>query len=214
MYEDDGLLMANRYFISGIGTGVGKTIAAAIVCEALKADYWKPVQAGDLDQSDTMMVQSLISNSVTRFFPERFSLSQPMSPHAAAAIDGIRISPRDFSLPETSNKLVIEGAGGLMVPLNEHYMMIDLIEDFNSPVILVSRNYLGSINHTLLSAEALQKRSIPILGIIFNDTPNESTEKLITDYTGLPVLCHIQPEIKWTKDRISAYAAQLKEELS
>jgi dethiobiotin synthetase len=205
--------MANRYFISGIGTGVGKTIAAAIVCEALQADYWKPVQAGDLDNSDTRLVQSLISNSVTRFFPERHTLSQPMSPHAAAAIDGVRISPRDFSLPETSNRLVIEGAGGLMVPLNEHYLMIDLIEDLNTPVILVSRNYLGSINHTLLSAEALLKRSIPVTGIIFNDTPNESTEHLISEYTGLPVLCRIQPELTFTKEIIATYAALIQEEL-
>jgi dethiobiotin synthetase len=213
LYEDDGLLMANRYFITGIGTGVGKTIAAAIVCEALQADYWKPVQSGDLDNSDTKVVQSLISNSLTKFFPERHALSQPMSPHAAAAIDGVRISPRDFSLPETSNRLVIEGAGGLMVPLNEHYLMIDLIEDLNTSVILVSRNYLGSINHTLLSAEALLKRSIPVTGIIFNDSPNEATEKIIADYTGIPVLCRIQSEQAWTKSLIADYAAILKQEI-
>ena len=142
-----------KLFVTGIGTEVGKTVIAAILTEKLKADYWKPVQAGDLDDSDTMKVRALVSNSVSVFHEEGFRLNHPMSPHAAAERDGVEIGLEDFEMPQTENHLVIEGAGGLMVPLNDQDCVIDLIEGSGTEVVLVSRNYLGSINHTLLSIE-------------------------------------------------------------
>src|SRR5471030_1625333 len=103
-------------FITGIGTGIGKTIVSAILVEKLKADYWKPVQAGDLDNSDTLLVKSLVSNSASKFYPEAYRLTQPFSPHKAAELDGIEIDQATIVAPKTDNQLIIEGAGGLMVP--------------------------------------------------------------------------------------------------
>jgi dethiobiotin synthetase len=170
-------------FVTGIGTGIGKTLISAVLVEKLNADYWKPVQAGDLDNSDTIKVRQLVSNSTSVFHPETYRLTQPYSPHKSAALDGIIIDEQTIVLPQTNNRLIIEGAGGLMVPLNDHFLMIDLIKQFNAEVILVSQNYLGSINHTLLSIEALKQRNIPIKGIIFNGEENLSTEDYITAYT-------------------------------
>jgi dethiobiotin synthetase len=144
-----------QLFVTGISTEVGKTVVSSILTEYLQADYWKPIQSGDLHLSDTMKVQSLVSNSKTVFHPERYRLQSPLSPHASAEIDGIQISLNDFELPQTENNLIVEGAGGLFVPLNEKDTVIDLIERLKLPVVLVSRNYLGSINHTMLSIEAL-----------------------------------------------------------
>ncbi|TDE29272.1 dethiobiotin synthase [Flavobacterium ranwuense] len=196
------------YFITGIGTDVGKTIVSAILVEALKADYWKPIQSGDLHQTDTMKVQGLISNSTSHFFSEAYRLTEPMSPHAAAAIDGVTINLDSIKVPSTSNNLIIEGAGGLMVPLNDDSLVIDLIEKLKAEVILVSRNYLGSINHTLLSVEALQNRNIPIKGIIFNGNPVYSSEKFICEYTGLKSLFHIDNEQTIDKQTILKYTSE------
>jgi len=171
-------------FITGIGTGIGKTIVSAILVEKFQADYWKPIQSGDLENSDTLLVQSLVSNSVSKFHPEAYRLTQPFSPHKSAALDGIEIDPARIIVPETGNQLIIEGAGGLMVPLNDRFLMIDLIKQLDAEVILVSQNYLGSINHTLLSIDALHSRNIPIKGIIFNGDSDEWSEGLIRTYAG------------------------------
>lgn len=195
----------NRFFISGIGTDVGKTIASAIFVEALQADYWKPIQAGDLDNTDTMKVSSLISNSVSVIYPETFRLSQPMSPHAAADLDKIKIKLQDIVLPKTLNTLIIEGAGGLMVPLGDDCLVIDLIKKLNAEVILVSKNYLGSINHTLLSVDALKSRNIPIAGIVFNGKPTPSSEAFILKHTGLKCLLRIDEENTIDKNTILKY---------
>ena len=176
--------MKKRIFVTGIGTEIGKTFCSAIIVEAMKADYWKPVQAGELDQLDSDFVRNAISNDQTVIHPEQFLLSEPMSPHAAARIDGITLSPAQFQVPGTENNLIIEGAGGLMVPLNdEGDMIVDLIPHVADEVILISKNYLGSINHTLLSVELLNARNIPIRGIVFNGIPNPETEKVILDYS-------------------------------
>ncbi|MFT4760228.1 MAG: dethiobiotin synthetase [Paraglaciecola sp.] len=180
--------MSKTFFITGIGTEIGKTVVSAIFTEVLKADYWKPVQAGDLDNSDTMKVQDLISNSQSKFHPEQYRLNHPMSPHAAADLDGVNIKLTDFEIPKTDNALLIEGAGGLFVPLNHEDCMIDLIKYLNVPVILVSQNYLGSINHTLLSINALMNVEIPIAGVVFNGEPNAATEAVIEKMTGVQVL--------------------------
>jgi len=178
-------------FITGIGTGIGKTLVAAIVVEKLKADYWKPIQSGDLHSTDTMLVKSLVSNQQTVFHREAYRLIQPYSPHKSAKLDGISISEHTIISPAADNMLIIEGAGGLMVPLNDHFLIIDLIKQLNAEAILVSQNYLGSINHTLLSAEVLKQRGITIKGIIFNGNADASSEEYILAYTGIPLLGRI-----------------------
>ena len=179
------------YFVTGIGTEIGKTIVAAALVEKLQADYWKPVQSGDLDNSDSNKVGNLISNTNTKIFPEAYRLTQPFSPHKSAALDGITIEAEKFVLPETDNTLIIEGAGGLMVPLNNNFLMIDLIKQLDVEVILVSKNYLGSINHTLLSVYTLNQYQISVKGIIFNGTPEIYSEDFILKYTGAKLLGHL-----------------------
>ena len=196
-----------KYFITGIGTDVGKTVASAILVETLQADYWKPIQAGDLHQTDTMTVKNLVSNKQSVFHPETYRLTKPMSPHAAAFYDNLQINPENILLPKHTRTLIIEGAGGLMAPLNDDFLMIDLIEKLNAEVILVSQNYLGSINHTLLSVEALQKRNIPVKGIIFNGKPLDTTENFIQEYTHLNFLFRIDNEPTIDKQTILKYAS-------
>lgn len=204
--------MINKYFITGIGTEVGKTVISAIVTEALEADYWKPVQAGDLEHSDSDKVKELISNSRTIFHPNSFALKTPMSPHAAAEIDGVEISAEKIIEPETDNNLVIEGAGGLLVPLNDVQTIAELIKP-DHKVILVSRHYLGSINHTLLTVEALKRRDLDCMGIIFNGAPNPSTEEVISKMTNLPVLLRVSEEKNIDREMVARYAKQLKRNL-
>jgi dethiobiotin synthetase len=196
-------------FITGNGTDIGKTIISAIITEHLEADYWKPVQSGELDNTDTMKVKSLVSNSKTIFHPEQFKLVQPLSPHASAEIDGVEIELEDFKLPSTTNHLVIEGAGGLMVPLNNRILIADLITHFKSSVIVVSRNYLGSINHTLLTIQELRSRNIPIIGIVFNGEHNPQTENFILQYTQLPLLFRVEMEEQIDKQTILKYSRQI-----
>ncbi|MEG9327717.1 dethiobiotin synthase [Salinimicrobium catena] len=200
------------YFITGIGTEVGKTIASAIVTEALEADYWKPIQAGDLDHSDTHKVKEMVSNQKTIFHPNSFALETPMSPHAAAEIDGVEISSENIMEPKTENDLVIEGAGGLLVPINDTQTIADIIKPHHK-VILVSRYYLGSINHTLLTAEALKSRGLNCIGIIFNGEKTPSSEEIILKMTGLPTLLHIDQEESFDRETVKRYAKQLREAL-
>jgi dethiobiotin synthetase len=184
--------MSNKtYFVTGIGTEIGKTVVSAALVEKLQADYWKPVQSGDLDNSDSNKIKNLITNKKTRIFPEGYRLTQPFSPHKSAALDGITIEADKFVMPETSNTLIIEGAGGLMVPLNDRFMMIDLIKQLGAEVILVSKNYLGSINHTLLSIYTLGQYDIPVKGIIFNGPKDIYTKDFILQYTGIELLGHL-----------------------
>jgi dethiobiotin synthetase len=199
-----------RYFVTGIGTDVGKTVVSAILTEALEADFWKPIQAGDLQNSDMKKVVGLISNTNSKFHKEAYVLNSPMSPHAAARIDGITISLSEISIPETENNLIVEGAGGLMVPLNDKDLIIDLIAQMDIEVVLVSHNYLGSINHTLLSIEALKSRSIPIRGIIFNGDKNEETENYILSDSDLPCLGRIKQHEVINKEVILSYKDQFK----
>jgi len=198
--------MALQLIVAGIGTEVGKTVASAIVVEALKADYWKPIQSGALEDSDTEMVRRLVSNPITRFHPEAYRLTQPLSPHAAAELDGISIDLDHIKIPETDTALVIELAGGLMVPLNNRDLTIDWVAQSGLPVVLVSRNYLGSINHTLLSVEACRSRRIPVLGLIFNGPTVSATEIFLLNYTGLPCIGRIGQEEAITKELVKEYA--------
>jgi len=182
--------MNNTYFITGIGTGIGKTIVSAILTEKLKADYWKPVQSGDLDISDSLFVKHLVSPE-TIIHPESYRLSQPLSPHLSAKLDGINITVQSIKKPQTDNNLIIEGAGGLMVPLNDNELIIDLIKSLQAKVIVVSQNYLGSINHTLLTLEVLKANNVSVEGIIFNGTENHESEQYIANYSKVKVLGRI-----------------------
>jgi dethiobiotin synthetase len=196
--------------ITGIDTEVGKTIISAIVTEALEADYWKMLQAGDLHQLDSGTVKSLVSNTKTKFHSERYLLTEPMSPHAAANIDNIEINIRDFELPKTENILVVEGAGGLMVPINEKGdMVVDLMSELVDEVILVTKNYLGSINHTLLSVEILKQKGVQIKGLIFNGDSNTESERIIQKLTGLKIIGKIPKAVKLNKEFVSEQAKLL-----
>jgi len=180
--------MNKTYFITGIGTGVGKTIVSAILTEKLQADYWKPVQSGDLDISDSLLIKNLISNAKTTIHPERYRLGQPLSPHLSARLDGIEIKMTEMQLPKTGNHLVVEGAGGLMVPLNENKLILDLVKQLQAKTIVVSQNYLGSINHTLLTLEVLKYHGIPVEGLIFNGSPNIESESYIKQYSNIRII--------------------------
>lgn len=201
-----------KLFITGIGTDVGKTVASAIITEALEADYWKPIQAGDLSLSDTHKVKSQISNPKSQFYPNSYALNTPASPHLAAEIDGITIDLEKIIEPITNNHLVVEGAGGLFVPLNNQDCVIDLIKP-DYKVIVVSRHYLGSINHTLLTIEALKSRKIAIAGIVFNGKENQSTESIILNKTGVKYIGRIDQEPYFDQNVIREYADLFRDEL-
>ena len=198
-----------KIFITGIGTDVGKTVVSAIVTEALKADYWKPIQAGELENTDADKIAALISNKQSNIFESSYSLKTPMSPDAAAAIDGITINLKNIIAPETTNHLIIEGAGGLLVPLNKKETIIDLIPH-DCHIILVSRHYLGSINHTLMSVEMLKMKGLKIAGIIFVGNENTTSENSIKNFSKVPVLGRINEEKTINKKMVKRYADLMK----
>jgi dethiobiotin synthetase len=203
--------MQKKYFITGISTEVGKTVAAAIITEALQADYWKPIQAGELDNSDTHKVKRLISNSKTVFHENSYALKTAMSPHAAAEIEGITIDLKKIKTPKTKNHLVIEGAGGVLVPLNNSETILDIIKaDYK--VIVVSRHYLGSINHTLLTIKLLQEKGFDI-AIIFSGDTHKTTEEIIVKMTNVAVIGRINEEPYFDKNVVKEYAYKFKEKL-
>jgi dethiobiotin synthetase len=199
-----------QLFVTGIGTDVGKTLVAAILTEALQADYWKPVQAGLTPTTDTATVRALVSNPVSQFHPEAYRLQMPASPHAAAAAENIRIQPELFVLPRTSNNLIVEGAGGLFVPLAPGFLLVDLLAQLQLATVVVSRNYLGSINHTLLTLEALQTRGLPIRGLVFNGESTPATEEFILQHSGVPVLPRLNPEPEIDAAMVSRYATEFR----
>jgi dethiobiotin synthetase len=201
-----------KLFITGISTDVGKTIASAIIVEALKADYWKPIQAGDVEDSDSHKIKSFISNDKTVIHSNSYLLNTPASPHLAAKIDGITIDLQQIKEPLTQNHLVIEGAGGIFVPLNDADCVVDLIQH-DYKVIVVSRHYLGSINHTLLTIEALLNRKIAIGGIIFSGDENKATESIILNKTGIKCIGRIEQEPYFDQNVIKEYADRFREEL-
>jgi len=197
-----------RIFVTGISTEVGKTMVSAIIAEALEADYWKPIQAGDLDNSDSHKVAELISNTKTKIHKSAFELTTPMSPHAAAEVDGVEIVAHKIHEPETENHLVIEGAGGLLVPLNAEDTILDMIMP-NYKVVVVSRHYLGSINHTLLTVNWLKMRGYDV-ALIFSGDKNPHTENIILHKTGVSLIGRIVEEARFDKATIKKYAATFK----
>ncbi len=200
-----------RIFVTGISTDVGKTIASAIIVEALQADYWKPIQAGDLERSDSKRIVELISNDKTSIHKSSYELKFPMSPHAAAQLEGITIQRSQIKEPKTNNDLVIEGAGGLLVPLNDEDTILDIIMPYYK-VVVVSRHYLGSINHSLLTINWLVQKGYEV-GVLFNGSENVFTESIIAQKTGVPIIGRIGEEINFDKSNIRNYAEELRPSL-
>jgi dethiobiotin synthetase len=191
-----------NYFVTAIGTDSGKTLISAILTEALKADYWKPIQSGQPRDTDT--VKELVSNSITRFHPETHLFRIPVSPHAAAKYEHLTVQLDDFVLPETTNEIIIEGAGGVLVPINDNDFVIDVAKELVCPVILVANLYLGSINHTLLTVDYLKRNQIPVKGIIFNGESNIESETIIEKHSGYKVLLRL-PKLSMINKEIIKY---------
>jgi dethiobiotin synthetase len=204
--------MTRKIAIAGIHTGIGKTIASAVIAEALGADYWKPVQAG-LEERDTVQVQSLLSNGQARVHAEAVLLTQPLSPHAAAAIDKVTVDFRTFKWPETNKTLLVETAGGLLSPMSDTTTMADFISYNQLPAILVSQNYLGSINHTLLTIEVMRSRGIPILGLVVNGASNQASEDYLEQYSGLKICARIPHFETIDREATRQCAEQIREQL-
>lgn len=201
-----------NYFITAIGTDSGKSLFSAIICEALEADYWKPIQAGY--PRDTDYVGGLLSNLKSDLIPEKYVLNTPASPHYAAEVDKVRLQVDDFEIPATENEnLVIEGAGGVLVPINERQFVIDLPQNWGIPIILVANLYLGSINHSLLTVTELKRRGVSVKGIVFNGPSNPASEKIILKHSGYSCLLRIKDEQQINHEVVRKYAAELKANL-
>ncbi len=196
-----------HYFITAIGTDSGKSLVSAIVTEALKADYWKVVQAGNVE-TDKETVMSLVSNTQSVFHNESYLLDAPESPHSSAAKQGVTIDIEKIKLPTIENEyLVTEGAGGILVPLNDDHLVIDLADKFDCEVVLVSNVYLGSINHTLLTVNELKRRKLKVRGIIFNGDENLASKKYILQYSGYQELLSI-PTLETVDEKVVKHYAE------
>ena len=197
-------------FITGTGTDVGKTLVSAIITEALNADYWKPVQAGYAEGTDSLFVQSVISNPKTIIHPELYRLQLAASPHLSAKAEQKEIKIKDIihHLPKTKNQLIVEGAGGLMVPLNNKRFVLDLIKKLKAKVIIVSKNELGSINHSLLTAAVLKQEKINVAGWIFTEE-YQNYEKEIGEWSNYPVIASVKHLSNISKEIINAEAIKM-----
>jgi len=195
----DGLI------VTGISTDVGKTVVSAILAKALEADYWKPIEAGGCDSKTVRELSGAACH------PSAYELKHPLSPHHAAQLENVTIDPQQFTLPN-AKRLIIEGCGGVMVPYGEEHLGT-LFAKWNFPWVVVSKNYLGSINHTLLTLAWLKTHGQDVLGIVFNGKQNLATEQFILAYSEVPCLGHIYPEKTLNKRIIACYAQQLRETL-
>lgn len=209
-------------FVTGTGTGIGKTLISAILVEALNADYWKPVQAGSLDCTDSKLMQSLITNKRTKIYPELYKLKVAASPHIAAREEAIEIDLKKIghefeqiqsSINNCQSTIVIEGAGGLLVPLNKKEFVVDLVKMLNAKVILVSRNYLGSINHSLLTAAVCKQQNLNVCGWIFNDQYLNYEEEII-EWSGYRKLASISFVSNINSQSIQQIAYSLKQNIT
>ena len=192
-----------RIFVTSIDTNIGKTVCSSILCAGLGYDYWKPVQCGDLDFSDSMKVKSY--SPLTKVHAESFQLNAPMSPHEAAKLENMDISINDFKLPK-SEEIIIEGAGGVMVPLNyKGNMIVELASMFEAKVIIVFKNYLGSINHTLLTIDKVKSVGLDVLGLLVVGDEVTSSERIIEDATQMNIISRIpivdRVNQKWVKEQ-------------
>ncbi|MBT3255712.1 MAG: dethiobiotin synthase [Deltaproteobacteria bacterium] len=183
-----------QIFVAGTGTGVGKTMVSAILAAGLSARYWKPIQSGLVEKTDTEWVREKTGLPSTYFYPETYRLRFPLSPHVAAEKDGIHIDLELMDLPQASGgRLIVEGAGGIMVPLNEHHLMLDLMKKLATPILLVAESGLGTINHTLLSLDLLKNHFLPVLGVVMNGPLNPENRKAIEHFGNTPVCAEIEP---------------------
>lgn len=197
-------------FITGTGTDVGKTLISAIIVEALKADYWKPVQAGFTDGTDSLSIQEMITNKKSKIHSELYRLKMPASPHISAPAEQKEIKIKEIiaHLPKTKNRLIIEGAGGLMVPLNPNELILNLIKKLKAKVVIVSKNELGSINHSLLTAAVLKKEKVDVLGWIFTEE-YKNYEKEIGEWSGFPIIACVKHLPVISKETIKAEALKM-----
>ncbi len=184
-----------RFFITGTDTDIGKTVIASILVAGLKAAYWKPVQSGLEEMTDTEVVQSMSGLPAKHFFPDTYRLKTPLSPHASAALEGVTIELDRFILPDADGfpNLIVEGAGGIMVPLNDRQYMLDLMKQLNLPVLLVTRSSLGTINHALLSLDMLRKSGLTVLGVVINGPLNPGNRDAIEHFGKVRVCAEIEP---------------------
>ena len=182
-----------QFVVCGTDTDVGKTVVSALLVQGLGAHYWKPVQSGLEDGGDSGRVQRLLNLPAERLWPDAYRLTPPVSPPWAAERDGLSIDPARLALPAWDGPLVVETAGGLLVPLRRDWLQIDQIAAWGLPVLLVARSGLGTLNHTLLSLEALERRSIPVLGLVLNGDPHPDNPRTLAALGGVPVLAELPP---------------------
>lgn len=204
----------NKIIVTGIDTDAGKTVVAAILAALFKGGYWKPVQSGAENIKDTIVMQHLLEADKHQIFNPAYSFQAPLSPHHAARLENISINPEQIIPPKTSRPLIIESIGGLMVPLTSKITTLDLFSQWEALWIIVSRHYLGSINHTLMTVETLKNRNLPVAGIIFNGTPNPDTESAILEISKIPHLASLLPEKTIAPETIQRYAQQWLPQLS
>ena len=185
--------LPDRLFVTGTDTGVGKSLVAAALTIGLEADYWKPVQTGCSASTDSSWLRQVLEAPPERILPEVYRFGPPLSPHAAAALAGATISLEKITLPQGGRPLIVEGAGGVLVPLNRQHTMVDLMVKLDLPVLLVARSSLGTINHTLLSVAQLRRAGLEPIGVVMNGPGNSSNREAIEHYGRLPVVAEIEP---------------------
>lgn len=204
----------SKIIVAGCGTEVGKTLVSAILATHFWGDYWKPIQCGDEADLDTTVIKQLIDPAKHRIHPPAYSLKAPLSPHHAARLENVTIDCAAIKPPVTERPLVIEGVGGVCVPLTRKILAVDLFKKWNCPWVVVSKNYLGSINHTLLTLEALKQRNITIAGLVFNGDHNPDSESVILEMAQVPLLGRLFPEPRLDSHTIQRYAIQWQARLS
>jgi dethiobiotin synthetase len=202
-----------RLIVAGIGTDIGKTVVSAILVKMLGADYWKPIGCGPKEQSDSNVIKSIIDNQGITIHPSAYHFAAPLSPHHAGALEDppIQANRELIRIPDQERSIVIEMVGGIMVPLNNNETTLDLFLEWNLPLVIVSKNYLGSINHTLLTIDCLKQRKANILGIVFNGSENSYSESFILNYTQLPMIGRVQEEEEITPTVINRYSQEWAE---
>ena len=190
--------------VCGTDTDVGKTVVSALLVQGLQASYWKPVQSGLEGGGDRNRVRQLLDLNEERMLPEAYAFSQPVSPHWASELDGTPLDPRTLALPDNPGPLVVETAGGLLVPLTRNWLQIDQLQVWNLPIVLVARSGLGTLNHTLLSLEALKKRQINVLGLILNGPLHADNPRTLEQFGGVPVLAELPSLVPLTAETLAA----------
>ena len=198
--------------LTGIHTDIGKTVCAAVLARALQCDYWKPIQAGSLDHTDSDTVRRL--SDTTHIHPETYRLQLAASPHTAARAEQVTIALTDLNAPATQQPLLIETAGGVCSPINDQHVVADLLAHYHWPTVLVTQHYLGSISHTVSAIDALKARGIRILGLIVNGDAHAESEQFITQYSQLPILAHIKPMSELSAHNVAQQAERIAPQLS